>query len=477
VRRLLGAGLALELALAVGFVLPLAIWRHPQVVRSGQPLATVLGTGAGGATGFALAVSAAFAVFALAMRAARGLSGATPAGVVLGAALLFSLTLAPMNPLASKDVFHNIVDARTLWVYGQNPTLTAPNAHPSDPLFASVSAWQAFPSSYGPLWYLIAGAPLPFAGTSLWANVIGQKLLTAAFLLASAGLALLIAERLKPGTGIAAAVLVGWNPLLQFETAGNAHNDIVMVFFALAAILALQRRWWAAVFPLLALAVAAKFVLVLLGPLFLLWLLRSRAELPRRTVLLSLALGVVVFLALGVRFFAGEATIEHFVQQARNITSSPPALLYAILHTTLHVGAARSAMSVKLAAASLFALTYLLLLRRLSARTELAELIGVSAWATFALLAIVTWWFWPWYVVLLVPLAALLPNSRVALVAAVFSLTAMLMYVPYFWLLHSETVLHTAGCVVVAFLPPALVALASLRRGKLASADLGVTAS
>ena len=73
---------------------------------------------------------------------------------------------------------------------------------------------------------------------------------------------------------------------------------------------------------------------------------------------------------------------------------------------------------------------------------------------------IATWWFWPWYLLWLVPLGALLPGSRPALVATVFSATAMLMYVPYFWLLHGDRLLLHAASAGTASLPPVLLALA-----------------
>ena len=461
-RDLIGAAAALELVFLFGFLLPLSIWRNPHVISSPQPIATVLGAGAAGALKFAVPVLAGFAVFALAVRLGMRLRGRPAVCVVLGATLIFSLTLIPTNPLASKDVFHNVFDARTLWVYGQNPGIVPPNAHRADPLYPSVTAWQAFPSTYGSAWYLIAAAPAAFAGDGLWSNVIGQKLLAAAFLLATTGLAMLIAGRLRPGAAVAAGILVGWNPLMEFETAGNGHNDIVMVCFALAAILALQRRWWLPVFSLLALAVATKYALVLLGPLFLCWLLAQR-QLPRRQILFSLLLGVAGFVALGWWFFAGVSTLSHAGRQAQYITSSPGALLDAILRARFHTSPAAASAIMKLVVVPLYAAAYLCLLRRLRGRMDLEALLNAGAWATFLLLLIVTWWFWPWYVVFLVPLAALLPGSRAALVATVFSATAMLMYIPYFWLLHANPITHQAACVATAFLLPALVALAHVR--------------
>ena len=461
-QRLFWAAFALEIIFLVGFLLPLSIWRFPHVVSSAQPLATALGNGGEGALRFALPVLAAFAAFALAARCGPRLSGKPAACLVLGATLVFSITLIPMNPLASKDVYHNVFDARTLWVYGENPGIVPPDAHPADPLFPAVTAWQAFPSTYGPVWYFVAGAPIPFSGSGLWSNVIGQKLLAAVFLLATTGLAMLIAGRLRPGAAVATGILVGWNPLLQFETAGNAHNDVVMVFFALATILALIRRWWPAVFPLLALSVASKYVLVLFGPLILCWLL-SQPEIPRRQIFLSLLLGVLTFATLESWFFAGAATLIHAGRQAQYITSSPAAMLNAILRVQFHVPMGLASTIMKLLVVPPYIVAYLLLSRRLRARMDVSGLVNAGSWAIFLLLMIVTWWFWPWYLVFLVPVASLTPFSRAALVAAVFSATALLMYIPYFWLLHANAITHQTVSVATAFLLPALIALAPVR--------------
>ena len=289
-RRLMtvtAAGLALELVLLLGFLRPLSIWRQPRIVATDRPLATVLGTDLAGALRFAVPVACAFAAFGVAAWLAQGLRGRATEAAVLAGSVLFAITLLPMNPLGSHDVYHNIADARTLWRYGDNPTVVPPSMYVDDPFIGNVVSWQTTPSMYGPVWYAISGAPLPFTGDALWANVIGQKVLTAVFLLGVTALAMRVAAGIRPGTAVAAGVLVGWNPLLHFETAGNAHSGVVMVFFALAAFYAASRRWWWAVFPLLSLAVASKYVLVVLGPVLLVWLLRRR-DVPRRQLVLSL---------------------------------------------------------------------------------------------------------------------------------------------------------------------------------------------
>ncbi len=453
------SALAIEVVLILGFTLPLSIWTNPAVVPTERPLATVLGTGAGGALRFGAAVACAFAAFALALWCARRVSGRAVFALVLLTTVVFSATLAPLNPLAAHDVYHNIADARTMWIYGDNPNILPPNVYPDDPYFEHVAAWSDFASPYGPVWYFVSGAPLPFTGDGLWPNVLGQKALTSAFLLAATALVMLIAARIRPGAAAAAGVLVGWNPLLQFETAGNAHNDVVMVVFALAALYAVTRRWWVAVFPLLALSVASKYVLILLGPILLIWMLK-RTDVPRRWVALSLVLGAITGVAVYVPFFAGADTLNILRRQTNFNTSSPSALFDAVLWSRFHLDTLSSARIMKLVVVPLYVVCYAALLWRIPRDAGLVALVRAGFWAVFLLLLIATWWFWPWYLLWLAPLGALLPGSRPALLAALFSATAMAMYLPYFWLLYEDGLLLQAATAGAAFLLPALAAAA-----------------
>lgn len=456
---LASAGLLLELALVSGLLLPLAAWRQPIVIATDQPLATAFGDTVPGALRFAAAVLVAFAAFALAVAAARGLAGRAVMVLVLAGTVLFALTLLPINPAGSHDIYHNVADARTVWRYHSNPLVLPPNAFPDDPFYPHVPAWQDFPSVYGPVWYAVSALTVPLAGDGLWANLLGQKLIATAFLLATTALAMLVAGRIRPGAAALAGVLTGWNPLLLFETAGNAHNDIVMVCFAIAALYAVARRWWMAVFPLLALSVASKYVLVLLGPVLLVWMLR-RPDVPRRHIALSLALGAAVGMAVYVPFFAGADMLAAFQRQSSFNTSSPSSLLHALLMAYLGLDEVEALRVVKLTVVPLYLAAYALLLVRIPAGPGLVTLVRACFWTVFLLLVIATWWFWPWYLVFLVPFGALLPGSRPALIGTLFAFTAMLMYLPYFWLLDGDWLLHHALTAATAFLPPVLLALA-----------------
>jgi len=456
------AGLVLEAVLLVGFLRPLQIAWHPQIARTLTPLKTVLGPGYPGALRFALPAVAASVLFAVALWLAQRLSGRVAVGLVLAGTVLFTLTFLPINPLGAHDVYHNIADARTFWLYGDNPAIVPPSAHPDDPFFGHLTVWTDFPSAYGPLWYLLSGLPLPFTGAALWPSVIGQKALTATFLLATTVLVMATAERIRPGAAPAAGVLVGWNPLLQFDTAGNAHNDIVLVCFGVAALSAAVRRWWLAVFPLLALAVATKYVLVLLGPVLFLWMLRQPA-IPGRQILLSLGLAGLTLVAVYAPFSQPLQMLLGLRREAGHLTSSPAALLQVLFWTRLQIDLETAGSIAQGIAVVLFLVGYVLLLLRLPRSASPAVLVRTCCWVVFLFLVIAQGWFWPWYVVWLVPLAALLPGSRPALVAAAFSATALLMNVAYFWLLFGDSVRLHAVTVAIGFVVPVLLAIVPVR--------------
>lgn len=446
--------LLLGLTYAIGFLLPLAYWRYPDVIPSDRPLADALGTDRAGALWFVGSVAVAFSLYAAAVLLARALRDRRALVAVLGVGAIYAVLFLPTNPVGAQDIYHNVFDARILWKYGDNPNAVPPSAFLNDPLFPAVVAWNEFASVYGPVWYAVSGVPFAAGGDDLRANVIGHKALTAAFLLGTALLTSLTAERIRRGTGVAAAIAVAWNPLMLFETAGNAHNDIVMVFFAMAAFYALVMRRWLWIFPLLALSVATKYGLILLGPLILVWLLR-REDVPKRKVLLSLGLGAAVGAAVYLPFFQGADTLEVIRRQSGYNTSSPSAVLDMLLIHQWGFNSLESSRLMKQIVVPLFLVLYAWQIWRV--RGTVAGLVERCVVVLFLLMLISTWWFWPWYVIWIVPLAALLPRRGAALIGLSFSASAMLMYTAYFWLLYGDGVRLQLTTATVAFLPPALI--------------------
>lgn len=462
-RLLLGVGVLFGLVLLAGLVLPLSIPANPRVFPEPAPPAIILGRGWSGALRLALPLVLLLALFVAALAAAARACGRRAALVVLAGTALFSVALLPMNPVAAGDVFHNVSDARTLWVHGRDPAVYPPDAFPNDPFLKNVATWRSTPSAYGPLWYDISGLPLPLAGTSLWPNVLGQKLIMAALLFAATLLAMKLAER-TGANAVLAGVLVGWNPLLQWETAGNAHNDVLMVAFALGALLAVtRRRSWLLVFPLLALSIASKSVLVVLGPVLLVWMLRQRRT-PWRRIALSLALGAAVLAVVYAPVFEGIDTILALNREAGHVTSSPGAIAHVLIWEQFNINGVRILHGMQLVLYPIFAVAFGVLLWRIPRDADAAALLRASFWTVFLVMVLLTWWFMPWYLFWLVPLAAPLRSTRLRTVAVAFSAGALLVYVPHMWLLGTHPVLFEGTEAAVVFLPALAAALLPLPR-------------
>jgi alpha-1,6-mannosyltransferase len=224
-------------------------------------------------------------------------------------------------------------------------------------------------------------------------------------------------------------VLLGWCPLVLWEVPGNAHNDIVMMFFAVAALYAIHRGAWQWAFPLLALGVGVKFIMALLGPIFLVWLLFRKPRVDRRELLLSIAYGAALLGLIYLPFFVASHSLANTDALRNRYISSPASLTIAFLmqYTSL----AHAMDLTRAMALTLYGVLYLVVLWR--ARGGFDELVRAAFWAILITLTIPTWWFWPWYVVWLVPIAALLAGRKHATIGLVFASSALLVYPIYYW--------------------------------------------
>jgi hypothetical protein len=146
---------------------------------------------------------------------------------VLGAIVLVHVIFVLAPPLSLSDVFNYLNYGRMEAVYHLNPYTTIPALEPhSDPTFV-LSNWHGLLSPYGPLFtvFTMAIAPLGVAG-SFWAMKI-------ALMLASLG-TVFLAYRCAGLLGrapLTAAVVIGINPIVLVWGLGGDHNDFLMIFF------------------------------------------------------------------------------------------------------------------------------------------------------------------------------------------------------------------------------------------------------
>jgi hypothetical protein len=148
-------------------------------------------------------------------------------GWVLAAIVVLHLIFLLSPPLSLSDVFNYLNYGRMEAVYHLNPYVTIPALEPHvDPTFV-LSNWHGLLSPYGPLFTVFTMALVPLGViASFWAMKLTLMLAS----LATVFLVYRCAELLGRNP-LAAAVIVGINPIVLVWGLGGDHNDFLMTFF------------------------------------------------------------------------------------------------------------------------------------------------------------------------------------------------------------------------------------------------------
>jgi len=305
--------LAMELSQAAPPIDALARWLLPLFT----PLGVDLGSGApscdAAAPARAMAVAGLAYVAGLVMLARSAIPARLTWILIAIVTAVIQPALVCMPGLLSSDVLDYASHGRVAAVHAANPYVMTPSDFPGDP-FARLGGWPDVVTVYGPLWtrleVAITGALAD--GTSVHL-ALAFKLLALASELISAGLIFWIVRRWRGlgATDVTPAVAVAmwvWNPLVNLETIGSAHNEAVMIVFVLLAFALLteaarpnrraraERILWPAALVCLWLGALVKFVPAGIEAIAsLVWL--RRATTPslafRRALLLVAALAAV----------------------------------------------------------------------------------------------------------------------------------------------------------------------------------------
>jgi hypothetical protein len=209
--------------------------------------------------------------------------------ILLGAAIL-RILLLPLEPTLSDDVLRYVWDGRVASV-GLNPYALAPEAPELETLRDEL--WERLPHKEVPTVYPPLALSLFALAARAPQSVLVLKMLLAAVDLVTCWLLLRLADwrRLPRGR----VVLYAWNPLVVLETAGMGHIDALGVLAVVATVLLLvtERRRVVSVAVGAAAAVLAKVIPILAWPL---WARRS----GRPAAFLCVGFGILVLAWLPV---------------------------------------------------------------------------------------------------------------------------------------------------------------------------------
>jgi hypothetical protein len=353
--------------------------------------------------------------------------------------------LAP--PMALTDIFNYVNYGRMEVVHHLNPYTTIPTLEPhNDPSFA-LSNWHHLLSPYGPMFTLLSFAvvPLGVAG-SFWAFKV-------ILMLSSLGIVALVyrCAQLLGRNPNQAIVFVGLNPIVLVWGLGGDHNDFIMVFFIMLGFYLLLRArigaqddeelqadpvvareplsskvlGWLRPISAQHLAAGAAFTVAVfvkasagvLIPVVIIGLWRS----PRRLVGVVLGMGLASLVLGASSLLAFGPHLPDLSTQGRVVTNiSLPNLLGLALGQGGETNTLRDLLSVALIGA-VIACCALAYRRR--------ESLTATGWATVALLVTLSWVL-PWYVVWVLPMAALSGSRRLRTTTLVLGVYLILAWVP-----------------------------------------------
>ena len=374
---------------------------------------------------------------------------------VIGAIVMLHVIFLLSPPLNLTDVFNYLNYGRMEVVYHLNPYTTIPVLEPhSDPTFL-LSNWHGLLSPYGPLFtvFTIALVPLGVAG-SFWAMKV-------ALMLASLGVVFLVyrCAGLLGRNPLTAAVIVGVNPIVLVWGMGGDHNDFLMLFFLVlgfwlllranamrvgkrarpapqhetGVLAALRRAWawldgmprplvagepapWMEVGAGIALvaAVAIKASAAVLIPIVLAGTAR------RMRLALGLLIGFAAAAAMTIDAFG--LNLPNIGQQARFVI---PAGIPNLTGLALGFGGETAQMRYVL---SLLLFAVIIGWSIWTWRTR--RWLTACGWTSLVLVATLSWTL-PWYIVWLLPFAALARSRGLRIAAVVLGVYIYLAWMPY----------------------------------------------
>lgn len=278
------------------------------------------------------------------------------------------LLMAPSNA----DVFFYAISG-DIANDGMNPYTTQVFEVAGNPLYP-YNHWVELTTPYGPLWTMINQVILSIAGNGPVAVVVAYKVFFGLVALAVAisvwGAARMLGARPRFAAG--AAVLIAWQPNMLIESSGQAHNDVVLIGLAFAAVMiTILGSGNATRGGLILVTLSALIKFVSLPMLGILALTRLDSRRQSREHLRVLGAWVVDALAVGAvlvavfrPYWSGWGTLRQMLIEPGRLYTNPLHIIPAGLIERFDVGAAqeyRDVSGVILQLIAILAILYIIL--------------------------------------------------------------------------------------------------------------------
>ncbi len=411
-------GIAASLLFYYGFAARYSLAKYGDLHR--QSIGTLNKYSNEGAFAYIVVFALLFACYGLGYRILRGMGQKWFLVLIVGFSVVFNLIMLQMYPADASDVYDYILRGRMTSVYSLNPLKDVPNEIKQD-AFYDFTSWRSVPSAYGPAWEWLAGMASRLAGDDRNTNVIVFKLLAVAgYGLASLfiGLALLT---IAPRRLLGGLYLFMWNPLLIYMTVGIAHHDALVAATIALALYCLTRRWYVASTLALVLGMLLKFIPIMLVPIVAIIALRQLQGMLRlRYLVLSGILSILLAAAAYAPYWHGWETLR-LERRDRMYTGSVATVIRELLIPSLDNKPIQTSpadtpitnalmANGSLVVFALFYLWQLIVLWRADEQDTLLPIRIIGRILLFYLL-VVSLWFYGWYLIWILPVAAVLDDA------------------------------------------------------------------
>jgi hypothetical protein len=304
-------------------------------------------------------------------------------------------------PLLSQDVFSYIAYARLGVEHGLSPYTHSPIDIPADPVFGFAGSKDAV-SVYGPAFTLLT-YPLGSLGVAGAYWVL--KLVAAAASLGVVALVWRTAERLGRDP-VRAALFVGLSPLVLVHVVSAAHNEALVVLLTMCGVYAFARGqprvagFWSTFGAGFKASAGLVVPYLVLGA-------RPRA----RAAVVGAAGAALLLLVAGFAGFGTDVLDSLGLLSSNQGRSSRLSLPYLVSEVVGNRDMVRGVFGLAFAGVAAWTLW----------RTwRGADPIRMAGWATLAIL-LASAWLVPWYLLWLLPLAALAADRRLAIATVALS--------------------------------------------------------
>ena len=368
------------------------------------PLAHLLGSPHGLNIGLSAVLVVMLVAYGAVLATVRSLS--MRAIVITIVALHAILLLSPPQQLT--DLFNYLGYARLGGLHHLNP-YTHPIADEiHDPVYR-FTTWHHLLSPYGQLFtaltYPLARLPLPVA---YWTMKVLVVLMSLAFI----ALVGLCARSLGRDPRFA-VLFVAANPIYLMFAIPGFHNDFFMLVPSTASVWFLLNHRDRPAGAALLVAVFVKFTAVLLLPFLL---IAARPNSRRRRIVEGAVIAAIPLLVMSIALFG--FAIPNLQDQSTLLTNWSIPNLFGLL---IGIGGGTPGLLRFLNVAVVVTVALLVRRRR--------DWLAGAGWATFALIVSLAWLV-PWYLVWLLPLAALATNVRLRQAALALTVFLVLTFMP-----------------------------------------------